>query len=731
MNNRKEIQNPLLISISHKGEIIFEHVFTECPITVGRSSKCDIPLQNFDFLSRQHCSINVTDDGIIEVTDLDSSNGIFFEGKRVKQAVIRNSSQVEIGEILISLQLERSIEDQPTVVEAYDPEDEKTPVRELLNKKATPPKKAAPCPVVDAAKTHQRDIESEFGKKLGNQDEESKPKARIPFSPTPKKANDVIPQMVHFNGEHKPLDKNLTDLKYKEQEPSISNIKNISGKEAPKKKKEKSAVAKNVALGVNAKKETPKKVITPHHQASQLRPQQRVLESYVTWKDQIYDLHQFYAGDNVIIGPGSAANVDIPVMNKNVKLAKFDGMNTQVFIPQNLQFALESNESKSYSFDEAAFSPSVTRKKNYYTLKLGPAELVSVKLTPDVTVHLRYAPAPRQLTTQMRFIKDEEMKTPGAVIAAIEMFILAVIFLTKTKEPETPQKIMQERVARLIIEQKPPPPPPEEKKPEPPKEKVAEKKPEPKPEKKVVEKQPKPKKVVKLQKSKLLAKVNKYPVEVEKPMKVADKPVVKNIQAVGALAALSAVSSNMPPSDQPVAININKNAGGQTALNTGGVIGTLKTNTGKLAAGGLASVKTKGLGYGTGTGYGVQGIKGTAGSRAVAGTVVGAPSLVRLGKEDGLSRAQVMDVVKRYMTQIQQCYERSLIDSPGLAGRVEYEWEISAKGSVQWAKVKKSDISGGDNLNKCVTAIFKDMKFPVATNGQNTIPNIGFPFGRL
>lgn len=717
-SHQKELTNPLLISISHKGEIIFEHTFTVAPITIGRSSKCDIPLQSFDFLSRNHCSITLTDDGVIEVTDLDSSNGIFFGGKRVKQAIIKGASEIEIGEITISLKLERSIEDQPTMIGSYDPEDEKTPVRELLTKKSNPPAKPAACPVVDAAKTHHRDIEAEFGKKLRNQKEETKSKARIPFKPGPTRADDVIPKMVHFNGEEKLLDKNLNDLKYKEQEPSVSKVSE-------------SKTSRSKVLNSSKSKEAPKKVITPHYQASQLRPQQRVLESYVTWKDQIYNLNQFYAGEDVVIGPGSSANVEIPVMNKNFKLAQFDGMNTQLFIPSNLQFALESSESKSYSFEEAASSPSVTRKKNFNTLKLGPSELVSVKLTQDVTIHLRYAPAPRQLSTQMRFIKDEEMKTPGFVIAAVEMFILALIFFTKTKEAETPQKIMQERVARLIIEQKPPPPLPEEKKPEPPKEKVAEKKPQPKPEKKIVEKQPKPKKVVKLQKSKLLMKVNKYPVEVEKPMKVAEKPVVKNIQAVGALAALTAVSSNMPPSDQPVAININKNAGGQTALNTGGVIGTLKTSTGKLAAGGLASVKTKGLGYGTGTGYGVQGIKGTAGSRSVAGTVVGAPALVRLGKEDGLTRAQVMDVVKRYMTQIQQCYERSLIDSPGLAGRVEYEWEISAKGSVQWAKVKKSDIAGGDGLNKCVTALFKDMKFPVATNGQNTIPNIGFPFGRL
>lgn len=717
--NRKQLPFPLSISISHKGEIIFEQTFTECPITIGRSTKCDIPLPQFDFLSRQHCAINLIDD-VLEISDLDSSNGIFFEGKKVKKAVFTNSSQIEIGEILILFEMEKNTNEEPTVIQ-IDEEEEVTAIKDLPlknNEKSAKPKmpKEA-CPVVDAAKT--RDIQGELGKKLSIQPKPvAKPKARIPFDPTPAKAMTPDLKMVHFNGEEKHF-KNNADLKYKEQDPEPS----ISKSKVKAKGKARSHSVKSAPI-------ITKKPIHPHPQSAQLRPQQRVLESYVTWKDQIYDLHQFYAGDRVILGSGEAATVEIPVLKKNIKMAAFDGMNTQVYIPQNLRFELE-NETNSYSFDDAAFSPSVSRKKNYYTLKLGPSELVSVELTPDVSIHLRYAPAPRQLSDKIRLIKDEEMKTPGIIIGAIEIFLLVMLSLAKVKEPESPQKIMQERVARLIIEQKPPPPPPEEKKPEPKKEekKIAQKKPEPP--KKVVQKQPKPKKIVRIVKSKVLMKINKYPVEVEKPMKVAEKPVVKNIQAVGALAALGAVSSKIKPSNVPVAININKNAGGQTALNTGGVIGALKTNSGKLAAGGMASVKTKGLGYGTGTGYGVQGIKGTAGSRAVAGVVVGAPALVHLSKEDGLSRAQVMEVVKRYMTQIQQCYERSLIDNPGLAGRVEYEWEISPKGSVQWAKVKKSDISGGDGLNKCVTALFKEMHFPIAKNGQNTIPNIGFPFGRL
>jgi len=161
------------------------------------------------------------------------------------------------------------------------------------------------------------------------------------------------------------------------------------------------------------------------------------------------------------------------------------------------------------------------------------------------------------------------------------------------------------------------------------------------------------------------------------------------------------------------------------------VIGAIKTKGGKLQAAGFAGIKIKGKGFGTGTGYGVQGIKGRAGSRGVAGSVVGAPKLMEIKQTEGLSRRQVMNEVKKHLGKIQRCYERSLLTNPGIAGRVEYEWLITPKGRVKWSKVKRSEIRSGDSLNACVLAIFNKMKFPVAKNGQSTRPNIGLPFGRL
>jgi hypothetical protein len=87
--------------------------------------------------------------------------------------------------------------------------------------------------------------------------------------------------------------------------------------------------------------------------------------------------------------------------------------------------------------------------------------------------------------------------------------------------------------------------------------------------------------------------------------------------------------------------------------------------------------------------------------------------------------------VKQHLGAVQQCYETALMSDPSLKGRVEYDWVINAAGRVTNVQVKKSEMSGGDALHGCVFRIFRAMKFPKATNGQETAPNIGFPFGQV
>jgi outer membrane biosynthesis protein TonB len=307
---------------------------------------------------------------------------------------------------------------------------------------------------------------------------------------------------------------------------------------------------------------------------------------------------------------------------------------------------------------------------------------------------------------------------------ALHVALIIILFFTLPPQIEAPHlKNVPERFARLLIEKPKPTPAPTPKPPEPPKPIV--KKEPPKKIQKIVKPQPK----VFVQ-PKVLAKTNKYPMVVKQPVPKAPPPV--KVESLGALAALGAVSDKAP-SNVVTNININKDAGGlpSKAVNTGGIAGALPSSSGTLAAGGSGNVKTKGKGFGTGTGYGIQGLKGSAGGRAVVGAIVGEPKLAASGKPEGLTRAQVMAVVQKYLGEVQHCYERSLLSDPGIAGRMEFEWDISAGGQVTAVRVRRSTVNNGDALGECVKGVFSSMKFPSAKNGMTTTPNIGFPFGRM
>ena len=58
-----------------------ERIFDQFSILVGRSSKCDLPLDT-ESLSRQHCRIDF-ENGNFYITDLGSTNGVFIQGERI------------------------------------------------------------------------------------------------------------------------------------------------------------------------------------------------------------------------------------------------------------------------------------------------------------------------------------------------------------------------------------------------------------------------------------------------------------------------------------------------------------------------------------------------------------------------------------------------------------------------------------------------------------------------
>jgi hypothetical protein len=97
--------------------------------------------------------------------------------------------------------------------------------------------------------------------------------------------------------------------------------------------------------------------------------------------------------------------------------------------------------------------------------------------------------------------------------------------------------------------------------------------------------------------------------------------------------------------------------------------------------------------------------------------------------KEGLTSSQVKEVVSLHLPEIKSCNDKFLLKNAKLSGHVEYEWQISPSGIVNWVKVKKSDLTRDNDLNNCVIAVFKKIEFPIAKNGLQTQPTIGFPFG--
>jgi pSer/pThr/pTyr-binding forkhead associated (FHA) protein len=71
---------------------------------IGRRHTCDlcIPLES---VSRRHCQLSC-DNGVFKIRDLDSRNGTYINGKRVKEAAIKAGDSIKIGPLRFVLRID-------------------------------------------------------------------------------------------------------------------------------------------------------------------------------------------------------------------------------------------------------------------------------------------------------------------------------------------------------------------------------------------------------------------------------------------------------------------------------------------------------------------------------------------------------------------------------------------------------------------------------------------------
>jgi pSer/pThr/pTyr-binding forkhead associated (FHA) protein len=66
--------------------------------TLGRATRADFVV-DVALVSRFHCRFTVTPDGVLELEDLDSTNGTFVNDERVRRLVLKPGDRVRAGRI--------------------------------------------------------------------------------------------------------------------------------------------------------------------------------------------------------------------------------------------------------------------------------------------------------------------------------------------------------------------------------------------------------------------------------------------------------------------------------------------------------------------------------------------------------------------------------------------------------------------------------------------------------
>ncbi|MBC7792512.1 MAG: AgmX/PglI C-terminal domain-containing protein [Clostridia bacterium] len=337
---------------------------------------------------------------------------------------------------------------------------------------------------------------------------------------------------------------------------------------------------------------------------------------------------------------------------------------------------------------------------------LSRGEIAQVADGP-ITYHVRHviAPAPlrdsRSLLLRMR---PERLLLISAASAFFGHIFALVFFSIVNGHPPEAKDHAKEEFVEVTLEpemklEEPPPKPPE---PEP----TPPAKPEP-----VAEQKPIPQKV---------------PKNVKLP-KVANTPPPPNPAPVGVLGLLNKTGATQAPGPAAAVAAISnlaaaKTPSGSSGYKVSGLIGKLPTSELAIGGGGGGPMTKGAAALLRGGGGGAGAITGKVGGK-VGGLVTKLPGQMRAAG-GSLDREEIQKVVNKHVGEIQRCYERELLKTPGLSGKVTVEWVVAMTGSVKSTRQKDSTLQSAAAVN-CILSSVKSWQFPTPKGGEVVV---SYPF---
>jgi hypothetical protein len=160
-----------------------------------------------------------------------------------------------------------------------------------------------------------------------------------------------------------------------------------------------------------------------------------------------------------------------------------------------------------------------------------------------------------------------------------------------------------------------------------------------------------------------------------------------------------------------------------TTFNLAGVAGRLATSEIQVPTSDV--IETVGAAQLLKNGDGTLGALASKGTGQVRG-IVHEPPKANISIRGGMSREAVLKVVNTHLDEIRDCYERELLHSPGISGKILLEWLIQLDGTVRYAKVKFTNIGHSSDLHGCMQAQVVTWQFPRPQGGEEVL--VTFPF---
>ena len=204
--------------------------------------------------------------------------------------------------------------------------------------------------------------------------------------------------------------------------------------------------------------------------------------------------------------------------------------------------------------------------------------------------------------------------------------------------------------------------------------------------------------------------------------------------AAGVLGLLSKRGSSKAPGPASAVAAVSNlsaaRAPGGGGFRVSGLIGKLPTSSLSVGGGGGGPVTKGGLALLRGGAGGAGRLAGGKGTRKVGGLVSRQPKAMKQKGQGSLDRDEIQKVINKGISQIQRCYERELLRTPGLSGKVQVEWTVAMSGSVKSVRQSFSSINSTPVVS-CIMGKIKTWKFPRPRGGEVvvTYPFIFKPVG--